>query len=92
METWNYDPPKVRRMYQEDWNQTLITVLNMIKTKNNISNPTKVKVPKKLMRLIESLEYYKYGIIGSNFIVEVIDENSTVINVGGIDLMIENYE
>ena len=91
METWNYELPKVKSAYQQDWNQTLITELNRIKMENNLSNPTKVKVPKKLMRLIESLEYYRYGIIGSSFIVDVIDEDSTVMNVGGIDLIIENY-
>lgn len=92
METWNYEVPKVVSFYQQDWNQTLITVLNFMKNKYDLPNPTKVRVPKKLMRLVESLEYYKYGIIGANFIVEVIDENSTVMNVGGIDLMIENYD
>ena len=97
METWNYNPPALKNHFgmldiQKDWNQTLITVLNMIRAQHNLPNPTIIKVPKRLIRLVESLEYYSHGLIGSSFIVDVIDENSTVMNVGGIDLMIENYD
>lgn len=93
MEKWDYKLPISQPMWdaQTDWNQTLITKFNMLAV--GVHEKTLIKVPNKLKSLIESLEFYDNtnSIIGNKYVVEFIDSDDNIINVGDKELEVVNF-
>ena len=59
---WNYLPINGKTEYQEDWNQTLLTRINLVSAniyqKSIIDGANIIEINSKLMPLIKTLEYY----------------------------------
>ena len=93
MEKWNYKLPIPQPMWdaQTDWNQTLMTKFNMLAV--GVHEKILIKIPNKFKTLIDSLEYYDDNnlTIGNKYIVEFIDSDSNIINVGDKELEVENF-
>ncbi len=93
MEKWNYKLPIPQPMWdaQADWNQSLITKFNMLSV--GVHEKTLIKVPNKFKPLIESLMYYDNtdSSIGNKYIVEFINSDDNIINVGNKELEVENF-
>lgn len=90
MEKWNYSLPEgTDKSLQIDWNQTLVTKLNSLS--KEIVGTTIVYIPIKLKPIIETLSFYCDGKIGDKYIVNFIDEDSSIIYISDIGLQIENY-
>ena len=90
MEKWNYSLPEgTDKSLQIDWNQTLVTKLNSLS--KEIVGTTIVYIPIKLKPIIETLSFYFDGKIGDKYIVNFIDEDSSIIYISDIGLQIENY-
>jgi hypothetical protein len=95
--TWNYNPPegfKYYEGYQDDWNQTLISVINQIYVENGFeSSCILVKCPIKFEPLINSLYYYddKRNMLADKYFIQYRDDSSNIINVDGFELEILNF-
>jgi hypothetical protein len=88
---WNYSAMgKLDKDSQNDWNQTLVTMINYL-IKDNESLIL-LKIPKILKPLIKSLNYYKNGKIGEYF-VRFYDVDNHIIELpNNIKLEIINYK
>lgn len=86
MEKWNH---KTKIGAQKDWNQTLVTMLNVV-SKGKIS-PIITLVPSQLEPLIKSLLFYNNGKIGDRYEIRFTPSDTNVIDVGGVELEIENF-
>lgn len=105
MEQWEYKMPNNIKGFdvQEDWNQTLITKFNKIK-ENCFFDVAIVFIPIKFLPLMRSLYFYsddaeyekewnKKGRLTDVYIIEYIDEDSNIIDVGGEEkIEILNYQ
>ena len=92
--TWDYNPPG-GSSYQIDWNQTLVTVLNMIYVENGFeSECILVKCPVKFEPIFDSLFYYniKKQLLSDKYFIEYRDNDSNIINVDGFELEILNFK
>lgn len=91
--TWDYNPPQ-GSPYQEDWNHTLISVLNRIYIENGFEGCLLVKTPIKFESLMSTLLYYREDrhMLGTNYYIEYRDVQSDIINVDGFELEILNYK
>ena len=78
-ESWNIDLP-----------YTIFTTLKRVRKKYNLSNPVIVRIPNKYKNLVESLEIYDHGLIGSNFIVNFSSSDFDIIMVDNIQLKSES--
>lgn len=78
---------------QNDWNQTLMTKLNMLSV-GEYNFPIKIISPKKFSPLFESLEYYnkKTQKINFRYIFMFTNIDSNIITVNHKNLEILNYE
>lgn len=92
MEKWSYKIPAPQQMWntQKDWNQSLMVKFNMLS--NGKHEKTLIMVPNKFKSLIESLHLYDNSTIDSKYIVEFIDVDSNIINVGDKKIEVENFE
>jgi hypothetical protein len=99
MEKWNYSPPVgCENLYnhQVDWNQTFMVMLNKLSVglhKSISTNMIIVKVPNKFKDLIYDLEFYNKGNskLSNRYIIEFIDSDSNIVQVGDKEFEIENY-
>lgn len=87
---WDYQGHKGDGKYQKDWNQTLVTWFNKIGFKED--KVFNVKVPNNLKSIIQSLEYYKGGMVANKYDIEFIDEDSKVIMVGDTPITVINFK
>lgn len=95
MKKWNYEKPSEATLAtQEDWNQTLNTLLNSTLRIENNSN-AEIIVPIKFKPLIETLVFYKKNYLtrpnNEKVKVDFLDKNEDVIVVGKSTIEIINY-
>lgn len=98
--SWNYKVPieyiKDNDLdFQNDWNQTLMTTLNVIIHSENLLDINVICLtPNKYQVLIESLFFYdKETMMYKNYKFEFIESNDNVIKINNnIELKILNYE
>lgn len=92
--SWSYTMPKVYSFAsaaQEDWNQTLVTILNQIWATNRpFDSKVKMSIPKKFEGLFKTLIYFDQ--LSNRYEIEFIESEFDYINVGGTILHIENYK
>ena len=97
--TWDYKIPQKYSSnnnsdHQNDWNQTLMTVFNIININLNSSNEiNNCMCPIKYQILIESLAFYnKETSLYKNFKFEFTSDDSDIIKINNnIELKILNY-
>lgn len=94
MKTWNYLNPNNDTFFQNDWNQTIVSMFNEIVAENNIEiRPVIIISPTKFKPLFDTLYYYlsESLIIGSEYTVLFTTENNNIIKIGDYELEILNY-
>lgn len=91
--TWDYNPPK-GSPYQEDWNQSLHTMLNMIYLEHKLEGNILVKSPVKFEPLFKSILFYNEDrhVIGDQYFIEFRDYDSDVVFVDSHELEILNFK
>ena len=85
---WSYKAQEEK--YQRDWNHTLLLSINNL-TRHIAKFPIIIKVPSKFKDIIETLIFYKNGVICDKYKVEFIEEDINIIKVLEHELEIINF-